>query len=251
MSRTYPLSQSALRPTGIALVTLAMSLGLSTSLPARQTGTNSIFDSKPLDQQRFAVLAQPIGHNDWKLLVLEQIRNKPRCWTPRSDGLIDPSLNKFNFAGICSRYLDSNGYSLRGGKQDMPSAFRLRIQQSHQELRLLAMDPNRSTTIPVGRGKIPRRDRNGFVKLSLEPGWALERRVYQGRTLSHVYFANPAPVNALLAKASASPAIHGQPNLGFIGQPTAPPPRPGAPSRGINISQSGGPIRIEVIPFRP
>ena len=250
MSRTYPLSKPALRPTCVALVTLGMSLGLSTSLAARQTGSTSLFDSKPLDQQRFAVLAQPIGHNDWKLLVLEQIRSRPRCWMPRSDGLIDPSLNKFNFAGICSRYLDSNGYSLRGGQEDMPSAFRLRIQQSNQELTLMAMDPNRSTMIPVGRGRIPRRDRNGFVKLTLEPNWALERRVYKGRTLSHIYFAHPASVKVLLAKASSHQQINGHITQGFIRQPMAP-PLPSVPRGRINISQSGRPIRIEVIPFSP
>ena len=30
---------------------------------------------------------------------------------------MDPSLNRFNFTGICSRYIDSNGYSLRIGEQ--------------------------------------------------------------------------------------------------------------------------------------
>ena len=47
--------------------------------------------------------------------MLEQIKAQPRCWKARQDGLVEPRLNRFNFSGICKRYLDSNGYSLRSG----------------------------------------------------------------------------------------------------------------------------------------
>ena len=39
--------------------------------------------------------------------------------------------------------------------------------------------------------------------MQLEPGWTLERRVYQGRKLNHLYFAHQAPVYRLLALASS------------------------------------------------
>ena len=61
------------------------------------------------------------------------------------------------------------------------------------------MDPDRGSAITVGRASNVRRDKNAFVKLTLEPGWSLERRVYQGRTLSHVYFANAQPLQTLIA----------------------------------------------------
>ena len=69
------------------------------------------------------MLAQAIGRAQWKLLVLEQIKAQPRCWRARQDGLVEPSLNRFNFSGICKRYLDSNGYSLRSGGQDLGTRF--------------------------------------------------------------------------------------------------------------------------------
>ena len=43
--------------------------------------------------------------------------------------MVDPSLNRFDFTCICSRYLDSNGYSLRSGGADLRSRVRLRLRQ--------------------------------------------------------------------------------------------------------------------------
>ena len=58
-----------------------------------------LFSSSPLDQQRFQVLAQPLREGGWKLLVLEQLKPSPACWRVRSDGLVSPSLVRFDFSG--------------------------------------------------------------------------------------------------------------------------------------------------------
>ena len=223
------------------LILAAVVVSAAGLLPAAQSA-RGLFDSKALQQNRFAVLAQPVGERNWKLLVLEQIKQRPRCWTPRADGLVDPTLNTFNFAGICSRYLDSNGYSLRSGGEDLGSRFRLSLRQRGNSLQLQALNPRQGAPIVVGRATIPRRDRNGFVQIQLDPAWRLERRVYKGRTLSHVYFAHPDPVNRLLAQAERGS------DSGFsrLGAPTA----PTAPSINQRIA-SGEPIRLEVIPYRP
>ena len=231
MGRTYLRS----------LILAAVVVSAAGLLPAAQSA-RGLFDSKALQQNRFAVLAQPVGQRNWKLLVLEQIKQRPRCWTPRADGLVDPTLNTFNFAGICSRYLDSNGYSLRSGGEDLGSRFRLSLRQRGNSLQLQALNPRQGAPIVVGRATIPRRDRNGFVQIQLDPAWRLERRVYQGRTLSHVYFAHSDPVNRLLARAERGS------DSGFsrLGAPTA----PSAPSIKQRIA-SGEPIRLDVIPYRP
>ena len=229
MPRTYLWA-----PLGIGLVVAAlMANGMAEA--------RSLFDSKPLGQERFAVLGRPVGRNNWKLLVLEQIKRRPLCWTPRADGLIDPTLNTFNFAGICSRYLDSNGYSLRSGGQDLANRFRLRLVPVGRTLRLEAMDPSQAAPLKIGEATIPSRNRNGFVKITLDPGWQLERRVYKGRKLNHLYFANAAPVNQLLAKAGATSRSAG---FARIGSPRAP-QQPSAAAGGM------GPIRLQVIPYRP
>ena len=164
------------------------------------------FQSRPLDQDRLAILGQPVGSQGWKLLVLEQLKPAPRCWEERRDGLVDPALNRFDFSGICSRYLDSNGYSLRIGNDDVANRYRLRLKSQGNALVLLALTDGDPSEFVVGRGTIPLRDRNGFVALKLEPGWALERRMYGERSLSHVYFANPKPLAGLIAEAKRDQA---------------------------------------------
>ena len=164
MSRTY------LRAAGLTAVVL-----LGAGLP-QESAARPLFDSAAVLQERFAVLAQPLGRTQWKLLVREQIKNQPRCWRTRQNGLVEPSLNRFDFSGICKRYLASNGYSLRCGGQDLGTRFRFRLKQSGASLRLEALDPQQRAPLLVGQARIPRRDPNGFVPLQLEPGWALERR---------------------------------------------------------------------------
>ena len=213
---------------------------------------------RQVPEKHFAVLAQPIGKTQWKLLVLEQIKAQPRCWRARQDGLVEPSLNRFNFSGICKRYLDSNGYSLRSGGQDLGRRFRFRLQQFGTSLRLEALDPQQRAPLLVGQAAIPaRRDPNGFVALQLEPGWALERRVYQGRPLNHLYFAHQSPVNQLLVLASSRSQRSGFQRLGAPMPPIAPPPLPTArASRRRTTRQratrlaSSAPIRLQVIPYR-
>ena len=246
MSRTY------LRAAGLTAVGL-----LAAGLP-QESAARALFDSTALPQERFAVLAQPIGGAQWKLLVLEQIKAQPRCWRARQDGLVEPSLNRFNFSGICKRYLDSNGYSLRSGGQDLGTRFRFRLKPSGTSLRLEALDPQQRAPLLVGQAAIPaRRDTNGFVALQLEPGWALERRVYQGRQLNHLYFAHQSPVNQLLVLASSRSQGSGFQRLGAPMPPIAPPPLPTArASRRRTTRQratrlaSSAPIRLQVMPYR-
>ena len=77
-------------------------------------------------------------------------------------------------------------------------------------LELQALDPNRSTAVVVAKARQARRNKDAFVKLKLEPGWQLERRAYQGRTLSHVYFANNESLNHLLSPKADSQLLRPQ-----------------------------------------
>ena len=67
----------------------------------------------------------------------------------RQGGLVEPSVNRYNFGGICKRYLDSNGYSLRSGGQDLGRRFRFRFKQSGTSLRLEALDPQQRAPLLV------------------------------------------------------------------------------------------------------
>ena len=251
MRRTY-LQAAGMAATGVA-ATVVLALLLPNTLAAR-----GIFESKPLAQDRFAVLAQPVGRTGWKLLVLEQIKRKPLCWRPRADGLVAPTLNSFNFAGICSRYLDSNGYSLRSGGSDLGRRVRLRVIQRGSTLQLQAFNPDQKAPIVVGRAPLPSRQRNGFVRLKLNDDWQLERRAYQGRTLSHLYFANPDPIQLLMARAIRQARGSSMAKLGPSRAPSMPPPIPKTP-RGSSLASrlssvqrvaSAGPIPLQVIPYK-
>ena len=66
------------------------------------------------------------------------------------------------------------------GAKDAERRFRFRLKPIRRSLNLEAMDPQQRAPLLVGPGPPARRDPNGFVALTLEPGWALERRVYQG-----------------------------------------------------------------------
>jgi len=243
MSRTYLDRWRSLPLSPTRSAALLMAVGLAgVGVPLAAAG---LFDSQPLNGNRFAVLAQPVGEDRWKLLVLEQVKARPFCWREREDGLVTPSLNSFDFSGICSRYLDSNGYSLRTGGKDMAASFRLRIEADRRGLSLFALDPQRGEPLLVARTTQNTRDRKAFVKFDLEPGWSLERRAYQGRALKHVYFAHSEPATELIARARRRTTV----GL-FRGMPFAAPPPP--PPLQLASSATGkGPIRLEVIPFRP
>lgn len=221
-----------------------LAAGASVSL-LPQVLAGDLFTSQPLDRSRFAVLAKPVGSSEWTLLVLEQLAPLPHCWESRADGLVDPALNRFDYTGICSRYLDSNGYSLRVGQNDLGSSYRLRLQQQGTSLQLLAMNPNESTDLLVGKGRLSRRDRDGFVALQLEPGWELQRRLYGKQSLNHVYFANATPLARLLASnAQAAGSAAGGASSSL------PPARTYRPGSQGGRSLGDGPIALQVIPFK-
>ncbi|MFM7675575.1 MAG: DUF3747 domain-containing protein [Synechococcus sp.] len=246
MKRTY------LALAGLALAGAAVPAALPPLVHAA-----GVFGSQPLESSRFAVLGRPVGSNGWNLLVLEQIRPQPLCWEKRPDGLVDPALNRFDFTGICSRYLDSNGYSLRVGEQDLVNSYRLRLQQEGNELQLQAMSGDDPTVLVVGRGSVPRRDRDGFVAIELDPGWQLERRTFGEQTLSHVYFANGSPLAQLIAKAAGTPPAGSDGSGSALSRATRNLPPASAPSLPDGAEGSlqaslapGQAVALPVIPFR-
>jgi len=255
MQRTY------LASAGLAVALVASGLAARVPLPAVDAAP--LFASAPLDGGRFAVLARPVGQDDWTLLVLEQIRPQPRCWTPRADGLVDPSLNRFDFAGICGRYLDSNGYSLRAGGVDLGASHRLRLQQQGSQLLLLARSSQELRPLVVARGAIPTRQRDGFVALQLEPGWELQRRLFAGRSLNHLYFAHSRPIQELGGVAanpefqesspgtSLPPRSASWPRPPLVSNPAPQPPW--AAAAGLPTPMDSGSSRaisLPVIPFQ-
>jgi len=264
----------------LALATLALVAALApTPALLPQVGAEGLFSSAPVEPASFAVLARPVAADDWTLVVLEQLQARPFCWTPRPDGLVDPTLNRFNFTGICGRFIDSNGFSLRIQDADLGHAYRLRLEQKGSQVQLLAASPSQAAELLVARGTVPRRDRDLFVALQLEPGWSLRRRVFGDRSLSHIYFSNADSLDNLIAAASgrspeAQPLVQAPPPLTNrraarstamvpvdsrqrFRSPMAPQPEApvAAPSPAVESVDSGpapgpGVVSLQVIPYQ-
>jgi hypothetical protein len=51
---------------------------------------------------------------------------------------VDPLLSSFDFTGVCNRYIDGNGYSLRLGGDDLGTRYRLTVVKTGSDIELLA-----------------------------------------------------------------------------------------------------------------
>ena len=114
--------------------------------------------------------------------------------------MVDPLLSTFDFSGVCNRYIDGNGYSLRIGGDDLGTRYRLSVVNTGRDIELLATptkNPSQPTMLVARAGGAA----SGFVQLKLEPGWTLKRRAYGKKSLGHLYvYRASAPV------AGSSPA---------------------------------------------
>ncbi|MEB3360849.1 MAG: DUF3747 domain-containing protein [Synechococcaceae cyanobacterium] len=169
----------------------------------------SLFEAAPLDMQRFVLVAAPIGSKGDRaqLNIYEQLSPKRACFSVGAGkpAVVDPLLAGFDFTGICSRYIDANGFSLRIGGTDLATSYRLMVSRSSDDTLLLGL-PTKAGAGPelvIARTQGPG---GGFLKFELEPGWTLMRRAFRGRQLGHVYvYAADWPGAAATAPAPSSP----------------------------------------------
>lgn len=173
------------------LLTAAAGLSVSSVLvtvpPSLAQG--SLFTTVSVDPTKFILVAAPIGSGERSQLnIYEQRSEKRPCFAvgTGTPAPVDPLLSTFDFTGICNRYIDGNGYSLRIGGDDLGTRYRLTVVKTGQDVELLAAptrDPSQPTMI-VARAGGPG---SGFLRLNLEPGWGLMRRAYGTKSLGHIY----------------------------------------------------------------
>ncbi len=203
-SRNYSLSNP-----GLGILSLALGLGLGTmgamgswaAIPTPATPKSTTFDQQEVDQSRFIAIAQPLGTDSFKLLVLEQVSNQRLCWAESGSYpvVVDPLLVNFNFTGICGRSIDSNGFSVRVAKRDLGLQYSLRLSRRFNSVVLQGV-PFGANGGPVMDIASTRGFTSGFLKLQLFPGWRFTKRSYQGRPLGHVYFTNDSFDSAVTPK---------------------------------------------------
>lgn len=170
---------------GLAALT-ALAAPITVPQPAR---ASSLFEAGPVDQSRFVLVSAPIGSGERSQLnIYEQLSNRRSCFAV-SEGkpsTVNPLLATFDFTGVCSRYIDANGFSLRVGDSDLGTVYRLMVSRSNNDTLLLAV-PTRAGAGPEMVVARTQGAASGFVKFEMEPGWRLMRRHFRGRALGHVY----------------------------------------------------------------
>jgi hypothetical protein len=204
---------------------------------ATPVSASTLFDKQELNQSELIVLAQPLRGNRYTLLLLQQIAGGQQCWQERRDaaGTVEMLLLNFDFTDSCERATDGNGYSLRMADEDLGLAYRLQIINQGDRAKLMAV-PYRgnSPTLLVGQTTSAVAD---FMKIQLEPGWALTRRVYQGKPLSHFYFTHSSPLTAFSGQSVSIASATSAPLRPLFRPttPTTPPPTALPPSTGQAI----------------
>ena len=151
-----------------------------------QPASASLFQAKEVDVNRFILVAAPIGGGGSSQLNIYEQRSDARpCYSREGDDptLVNPLLGSFDFTGICSRYMDSNGYSVRIGNQDYGSALRVSIIPGDDDLMLVGSGGGGEPLVIARTGGMT----DGFLELKLDPGWSLRRRFYGERALGHLY----------------------------------------------------------------
>ena len=96
----------------------------------------------PVEEQNFVLVAAPIGKGESSQLnIYEQRTTKRPCFAVSASvpATVDPLLATFDFTGICSRYIDGNGYSIRVGGDDFGTRYRLSVVKTNRDVELLAV----------------------------------------------------------------------------------------------------------------
>ncbi len=153
----------------------------------------SQFGQEEVDQSKFIAIAAPFRNGEiHQLLVVEQVADAPPCWSESGSAptLVNPLLLTFDFTRICNRSIDSNGYSIRMGGEDIAFRYALRILQQDGDMLLVgAPRVGRGAPILIGHTSGLTTD---FAKITLDEGWRFTKRTLGDRVLGHVYITSDA-----------------------------------------------------------
>ena len=177
--------RSLSQPLAFAVAGAALVFGMGRPVSAQ----GSLFTAVPVEETNFILVAAPVGRGEnSQLNIYEQRTTKRPCFevSGSAPAVVNPLLGTFDFTGICNRYIDTNGYSLRVGGDDFGSRYRFSVVKTNADVELWAIPGSERVGKPhvVARAGGPGA---GFLKLELEPGWKLMRRQYGTRSLGHLY----------------------------------------------------------------
>ncbi|WP_150109055.1 DUF3747 domain-containing protein [Stanieria cyanosphaera] len=181
---------------------LALALG-AIALPLFTSTSKAVaFEEQAVNSGQFLAVAVPFGYKEYRLEIIEQIPGKQPCWQESGSGPVTVNLllNNFDYTGSCKRITNTNGYTLRLNGQDDAVSYVNKIVERNGELQLIAFhkDP-KLPDLTIGRTKGLTAN---AMRVFLEPGWQITKRVHQGQVVDHVYLSgnsttanNPVPFN--------------------------------------------------------
>ena len=180
-----------MKPTILCISALAVLA--SSALAIFPSMAVSQFGQQEVDQSKFIAIASPFRNGEiHQLLVVEQVADAPQCWAESgyAPTLVNPLLLTFDFTGICNRSIDSNGYSIRMGGEDIAFRYALRILQQDGDMLLVgAPRVGRGAPLLIGHTSGITTD---FAKITLDEGWRFTKRTLGDRVLGHVYITSDA-----------------------------------------------------------
>lgn len=166
---------------------LALLASGSMALQAPVLANTAIMDAVGVDTSQFAVVSAPIsGSGRAQLQIYEQLPSQRACYS-FSGNTVEPLLVNFDFTNVCKRYIDSNGYSLRIGRNDLGTAYSLSVRrvQSEHVLEAVPSRPEAGPRLVIARTTGDSGEK--FLRFQLAEGWSLRRRSWQGVRLDHLY----------------------------------------------------------------
>ncbi|KKI98328.1 DUF3747 domain-containing protein [Prochlorothrix hollandica] len=219
--------------------------GLSLLAVAKTAVAQTFGQQEIAQQNRLVPVAAPVdGGKSHKLVIFEQISDTRACWGESGSNptIIDPLLLGFDFTGICSRSVDSNGYSIRMAGEDLGLIYSLAVVHNNGDIVLVGKNPiNRSApVVEIGRAYGMS---NGYAKLNLYPGWRFTRRTYEGKPLGHIYVTNDQSLAQVSGQPSPTQPVVTQPNPPVVttppgSQPPTPQPVAGFPDIAGDLYRS-------------
>jgi len=123
----------------VALLPLLGGVALLTPRPAE---AQALFGTAEVDQSRFVIVAAPIGDGSRaQLNIYEQRTDVRPCFAVQGSNpaVVDPLLSGFDFTGVCNRFIDGNGYSVRIGGSDLGTVYRLSVLKEKGDTLLMAL----------------------------------------------------------------------------------------------------------------
>lgn len=218
----------------VALAAVALGSLLASTKPSDAA---QLFSKAEVPLNKLVAVAAPYSNGTaHQLLVIEQLSNARSCWSEIPNGnmtTIDPLLVQFDFTGICGRSIDSNGYSIRMGDEDLGLKYSVRVVKRGGDMLLIGA-PAIDKKLPELQIGHVNGITNGFAKINFNPGWRMTKRVYNGNTMGHIYLTNDQSLASAIATLPTQPAPS-QPSQPGVTLPTPKPtvpvltPRPTVP----------------------